>query len=187
MVQKKNSLRIIGGTWRSRRIQFVDHPEIRPTPDRVRETLFNWLSNSINGAKCLDVFAGSGALGFEAASRGASQVVLVDKDKSCIEMLLKQKQLLDAQQLEIVHQDGLQYLQQTTQQFDLVFLDPPFNSGLLRQALRFLSEGSIMAPKGFVYIESSVQETASTSLQKLHCLRDKVAGEVHYGLYEISK
>ena len=187
MAQKKNSLRIIGGTWRSRRIQFVDNPEIRPTPDRVRETLFNWLADLIIDARCLDLFAGSGALGFEAASRGASQVVLVDKDKPSAQMLDQQKKLLAAHQLEIVHQDALAYLQQASQQFDLVFLDPPFNSGLLENSLQFLIERQLVRVRGLIYAELSAQAKSTEILQGLHCIREKVAGQVKYVLLEVPK
>lgn len=187
MAQKKNSLRIIGGTWRSRRIQFVDNPEIRPTPDRVRETLFNWLSDSIANVRCLDLFAGSGALGFEAASRGADQVVLVDKDKTCTVMLDKQKQLLDAHQLEIVHQDALAYLQNIAQQFDLVFLDPPFNSDLLEQSLRILIERQLVPIGGLIYVEISAQANPNQVLQGLNRIREKTAGQVKYALFEVQK
>ncbi|MYB89254.1 MAG: methyltransferase, partial [Proteobacteria bacterium] len=110
MVPKRNSLRIVGGVWRSRRIQFADNPDIRPTPDRVRETLFNWLADKIEGARCLDLFAGSGALGFEAASRGASHVTQVDRNASVVAMLELQKQALQARQVDIVCQDALDYV-----------------------------------------------------------------------------
>ena len=184
MAQKKNNLRIISGTWRSRRIQIIDKPEIRPTPDRVRETLFNWLSNSIISSTCLDLFAGSGVLGFEAASRGAKHVVLVEKDKSCAEMLLKQKQILGATRLDVVHQDALTYLQNSKQEFDLVFLDPPFKSPLLQRALITLLERKILISRGLLYVEASSHSESPQSLQDFHCLREKVAGEVRYALYQ---
>jgi len=121
-------LRIIGGAWRSRQIKFSDSAIIRPTSDRVRETLFNWLSGKIANTICLDLFAGSGALGFEAASRGADHVTLVEVDAARVKMLYEQKQVLSAQQVTIVHQDALMYLQQTDQKFNLVFLVPLFLS-----------------------------------------------------------
>ena len=185
MVQKKNSLRIIGGTWRSRRIQFVDTPEIRPTSDRIRETLFNWLSAKIVGASCLDLFAGSGALGFEAASRGASDVIQVDVNAEIVAMLTKQKQLLAAQQIHIVQQDALAYLQQVEQKFDLVFLDPPFNSDLLKQALSILITRALVVPSGLIYIESSAQIKQPQCLDVLTRVREKMAGQVRYALYEV--
>lgn len=187
MVQNKNSLRIIGGAWRSRRIQFVDHPEIRPTPDRVRETLFNWLANKITGARCLDLFAGSGALGFEAASRGAAHVVLVDKDRSTTQMLEKQKHILEASQLEIVNSDALDYLQQIQQPFDVVFLDPPFSSDLLKKSLANLADGKALLAGGLIYIEDATHDKDLQCNQSLRCIREKVAGKVRYALLEIAK
>lgn len=185
MAQKKNSLRIIGGTWRSRRIQFVDIPEIRPTPDRVRETLFNWLETKIVGASCLDLFAGSGVLGFEAASRGASKVIQVDVNETIVAMLSQQKQLFTAQQIHILQQDALAYLQQVEQQFDVVFLDPPFNSNILQQALLILIERKLLAPSsGLVYIESSAQSIRPQCLDEFSSIHEKVAGQVHYALYQ---
>jgi 16S rRNA (guanine966-N2)-methyltransferase len=181
----KNSLRIIGGTWRSRRIQFLDNPDIRPTPDRVRETLFNWLAKKIDGASCLDLFAGSGALGFEAASRGASQVIQVDVDAATTEMLVTQKQVLDAQQIHIVQQDALAFLQQTEQAFDIIFLDPPFNTELLNQALSALIARKLVAPEGLIYMESAAQFIVPQCLDELTCRREKVAGQVRYALFEM--
>lgn len=185
LVGKKNSLRIIGGTWRSRRIQFADVAEIRPTPDRIRETLFNWLAEKIVGARCLDLFAGSGALGFEAASRGASHVTQVDSSATIVAMLAKQKQLLAAQQLAIVHQDALDFLQQTEQQFDVVFLDPPFASDCLKQILPILIARKLVVPSGLLYIESSVFSFASQHLEALSRRHEKQTGQVHYALYEL--
>ena len=157
MGRKRNSLRIIGGVWRSRRIQFADSPQIRPTPDRVRETLFNWLADRITGARCLDLFAGSGALGFEAASRGAGHVVQVDSDASVVAMLAKQKQALEAQQVDIVQQDALEYLDRVTQSFDIVFLDPPFGEALQQQVLSVLLARRLVSASGLVYVECPAQ------------------------------
>ena len=187
MAQKKNSLRIIGGIWRSRRIQFAEHPEIRPTPDRVRETLFNWIASSINNAVCLDLFAGSGALGFEAASRGAKQVILIEKDKACIEMLENQRQLLKAEQIEILPQDALTYLQQTDNKFNLVFLDPPFKSELLSQSLQVLIERNLLRDHGFVYIEIPAKANTIQAMQGLECVHEKTAGQVKYTLFQMQK
>ncbi len=179
-----NSLRIIGGAWRSRRIQFIDSPKIRPTPDRVRETLFNWLAPSISGTRCLDLFAGSGALGFEAMSRGADQVVLVEADPRIAAMLAKQKALFNAGGMEIKNQNALSYLQELGQQFDLIFLDPPFDSNLLEQALPMLLDQQILSENGQLYVESASQQIEPKSLASLSCIREKVSGEVRYALYE---
>lgn len=187
MAQKNNksSLRIIGGTWRSRRIQFLDNSDIRPTPDHVRETLFNWLATKIVGASCLDLFAGSGALGFEAVSRGASQVTQVDVDAATTKMLVTQKQVLDAQRIYIVQQDALTFLQQAEQAFNVIFLDPPFNTELLNQALSILITRKLVAPEGLIYMESAAQFIVPQCLDELTCVREKIAGQVHYALFEM--
>lgn len=184
MARKKNSLRIIGGAWRSRRIHFADTPEIRPTPDRVRETLFNWLADKITGARCLDLFAGSGALGFEAASRGAVHVVQVDHDALVVGMLAEQKRKLEARQIDIVQQDALDYVHQTAQPFDVVFLDPPFGTDLLQRVLPVLTARRLVSTSGLIYVESPAQGT-SNCLDSFHRIREKEAGQVRYELYAL--
>lgn len=196
----KNNLRIIGGRWRSRRIQFVDSPKIRPTPDRVRETLFNWLINDIDEAACLDLFAGSGALGFEAISRGASEAVLVEEDGRIASMLSEQKEQFNAETIEIKNQSALTYLQHVNRQFDIVFLDPPFDSDLLDKVIPLIIKQQLISDNGMLYVESPAvlkgdnsQNTRSGILAKrwpelllktLSCVREKVTGEVHYALYK---
>ena len=184
MARKKNSLRIIGGDWRSRRVQFAEVAGIRPTPDRVRETLFNWLSTRIIGARCLDLFAGSGALGFEAASRGANPVLLVDHNKAVTETLTRQKQALNAHQVQVIRQDALAFLQQTEQLFDTIFLDPPFNTDLLQQALSVLVTRALIAPSALLYTEFPVQSEPPQYLNDFRCIHEKIAGQVRYGLYQ---
>ena len=122
-------LRIVGGEWRGRRLPVLDQPGLRPTPDRVRETLFNWLAPLITGARCLDLFAGSGALGFEAASRGAGRVVMIEKSANVVRVLRENRLLLDARQVEVIHADAGPWLAGQAEPFDLVFLDPPFCRG----------------------------------------------------------
>ncbi|MFZ1575209.1 MAG: 16S rRNA (guanine(966)-N(2))-methyltransferase RsmD, partial [Chromatiaceae bacterium] len=124
-------LRIVGGEWRGRRLPVLDQPGLRPTPDRVRETLFNWLAPLIRGAWCLDLFAGSGALGFEAASRGADRVVMIEKLANVARVLHENKLLLDARQIEVIHTDAGPWLAGQAEPFNLVFLDPPFAEDLL--------------------------------------------------------
>lgn len=184
---KCNSLRIIGGTWRSRRIQFIDSPKIRPTPDRVRETLFNWLASNINGAICLDLFAGSGALGFEAISRGADQVVLVEEDARIAAILNEQKDQFNAQTIEIRNQNALTYLQNENQQYDVIFLDPPFDSDLLEKVIPTILKQQLLNTHGLLYVESAAQQKSTKNveilLETLSCIREKVSGEVRYALY----
>ena len=178
-----NSLRIIGGEWRSRKLQFIDSPKIRPTPDRVRETLFNWLANKIKGANCLDLFAGSGALGFESISRGAKHALLIENDEKIIAKLIQQKELFQAENITIKLQNALKFLQQGQQQFDVIFLDPPYASPLLEQTLPLVIEKQILSPHGCLYIETSSMQETLPDLNTLKCVREKIAGEVKYALY----
>ncbi len=179
-----NSLRIIGGVWRSRRIQFIDSPKIRPTPNRVRETLFNWLTADIRGAICLDLFAGSGALGFEAMSRGAAQVELVEADAQIAKTLVEQKNIFNADDLKINNQDALVYLRNTCQIFDLIFLDPPFASDLLEQVVLMIQKRQLISENGLLYVESPSQQEDLICLESFHCVREKITGEVRYALYK---
>ncbi|MFN3750005.1 MAG: 16S rRNA (guanine(966)-N(2))-methyltransferase RsmD [Thiobacillus sp.] len=146
-----NRVRIIGGQYRRRLLGFPDGAGLRPTPDRVRETLFNWLGQDLPGWRCLDLFAGSGALGFEAASRGAGRVVMIERDRAALAALEKSRADLGADAVEILHADALAWLGHNHDIFDLVFIDPPFDSGLARTALDAI--GTHLAPGGQVYVE----------------------------------
>ena len=155
----RNSVRIIGGTWRSRVIRFPDAsgPGLRPSPDRVRETLFNWLGQDLTGLACLDLFAGSGALGFEAASRGASGVVMVEAAPETAAALRANAKLLQAKSWRLVAGDALEFLRSHRGAhhdalFDVVFVDPPFGSGLIGRVLPLLP--ALLAPGARVYVES---------------------------------
>jgi 16S rRNA (guanine966-N2)-methyltransferase len=179
--QKKprtNQVRIIGGQWRRRGLHFPDAPGLRPTPDRVRETLFNWLGQRLDGLRCLDLFAGSGALGFEAASRGAREVVMVERDRSAYEALRKNRELLGASQVELVAADGLAWLAGARGQFDLIFLDPPFQAGLLPDAL--VRAATRLAPGGKIYAEFG----ARPDLDGWQVVREGRAGLSHFCLLE---
>ena len=153
-----NHVRIIGGKYRSRILRFPDRPELRPTPDRVRETLFNWLGQDLSGKACLDLFAGSGALGFEAAARGAAPVVMVERDRRAYEALRSNASLLGCE--GFVHlrcADALQFVRTAAETFDVVFLDPPFNSGLITAIIplipRLLRSGSALYVEGAEAVE----------------------------------
>ena len=175
------ALRIIGGQWRSRRLSFPMLPGLRPTPDRVRETLFNWLAPIVEGARCLDLFAGSGALGLEALSRGAAEVVFVEHDHRAAQALRNNLYKLDA--TERVHEaDALAWLQHTTSQpFDIVLLDPPFGLGLLNPVCALLAGGGWLAAGAMVYLES--EPDAPLQLPAgMAMVRDKRAGQVAYRL-----
>ena len=146
-------MRIIAGEWRRRRIYFDSSTELRPTTDAARETLFNWLQDRIEGAVCLDLFAGSGALGFEALSRGAGEVILVDSNHRCIKNLHQTAKELQTERCTIVHRDALVYLQRCNWKFDLVFLDPPYRSGLAVEALRKLDSTNSLNLDARIYLE----------------------------------
>ncbi len=181
-----NQLRIIGGEWRSRRLRFADAPGLRPTPDRVRETLFNWLAPDLPGARCLDLFAGSGALGFEAASRGAAGVVLVERAAGVVRRLRENAALLDAgARLRVVQADALRFLAGPPEPFDILFLDPPYGKDLIEPALRALERGWL-APGAVLYLEAerTLPEARLAGWLPRGCVitRRGTAGEVGYFL-----
>lgn len=178
-----NKLKIIGGEWRSRVITFADIPELRPTPARVRETLFNWLQQDLVARRCLDLFAGSGALGFEAASRGAKAVTQVEKDPTACKHLLHNASLLDAKQVQVVCQDVVQFLQQGASCYDVIFLDPPFKSNLAVPVCQLIQAQQWLAPRGLCYIETPAQFDLSGLPQQWRGLKHKTAGDVGYHLF----
>jgi 16S rRNA (guanine(966)-N(2))-methyltransferase RsmD len=155
----RNRVRIIGGLWRSRNVTFIPHPDLRPTPDRVRETLFNWLGQDLTGKICLDLFAGSGALGFEAASRGAQRVVLVESDAAAYRKLAENAALLGADKIEMKAADALEFLRSDRGVYDVVFLDPPFRSDMLPAVLALLP--SRLASRAMVHIEVPLHQEAN--------------------------
>ncbi|TVQ94874.1 MAG: 16S rRNA (guanine(966)-N(2))-methyltransferase RsmD [Chromatiaceae bacterium] len=177
-------LRIIGGCWRGRRLPVPAgaHPGLRPTPDRVRETLFNWVAPTIAGSRVLDAFAGTGALGFEAASRGAAEVLLIEQVPALAAGLRAAAAQLQATALQVICADSLHWLARgPAQPFDLVMLDPPFGQGLLAPALAALSAGWLTAG-GVVYLELGVQERLPPLPVGWRLQRDKRAGQVRYVL-----
>ena len=178
------SLRIIGGKWRGRKLQFPEVEGIRPTPDRVRETLFNWLMAQIHGARCLDLFAGSGAVGFEALSRGAGEVVMVEQEARVVRYLRQSGELLGSEHLSVIQGDALRYLQGPATPFDIVFLDPPFRRDLLAPCLQALQSADWLAPGALIYIEVE-KELAELNLPPAWELRKhKVSGQVAYHLVQ---
>jgi 16S rRNA (guanine966-N2)-methyltransferase len=152
----RNRLRIIGGEWRSRVVSFADIPDIRPTPDRVRETLFNWLQGSIVGAKCLDLFAGSGVLSFEALSRGAASVLALELDPKAAAVIRDNASQLKTVNLQFIQKNALDWLRanNSNQQFDVVFVDPPFAAGLYESCFGLLQQNGLLAPAALVYVEA---------------------------------
>jgi 16S rRNA (guanine966-N2)-methyltransferase len=183
----KNKLRIIGGDWRSRQLNFVDAPGLRPTPARVRETVFNWLQYDIYGKKCLDLYAGSGALGFEAASRGAKSVVQVESNAHACRSLKDNVVALSANSITILQSDVLRYLESDALVFDVVFLDPPFGQNLVIQTCRLLEENGWLAKHAKIYVETErfFDWTCGASMpENWRLLKSKTAGEVGYHLFE---
>jgi 16S rRNA (guanine966-N2)-methyltransferase len=175
-------IRIVGGTWRSRRIPVPHAPGLRPTPDRVRETLFNWLQGIIVGARCLDLFAGSGALGFEAASRGAAAVTLVERDPRVAAHLRDVVRTLDAAQVAVVNRDAFSFLEQASETYDLVFLDPPFGQDLLPRACRELEARGLLAAGARIYLEAEIALGTPPLPENWEIVRGGSAGEVGYHL-----
>lgn len=177
-------LRIIGGTWRGRRLPVPDLPGLRPTPDRVRETLFNWLAAEVPGSRCLDLFAGTGALGLEAASRGADMVTLVERAGAAVAHLRRSVELLGASRVTVVQADARAWLRRAAgagaPPFDIAFLDPPYDRGLLRPTLEALAAAGCLAPDARVYLEDRNPDLPLPPGWDL--IRSGHAGQVHFGL-----
>jgi 16S rRNA (guanine966-N2)-methyltransferase len=174
-----HEVRIIGGQWKRTRLPVADKPGLRPTPDRVRETLFNWLGQDLSGWRCLDAFAGTGALGFEAASRGAKEVLLVEQDTALVLQLKRIQTQLQASATQVVRGDGIAALRQReAASLDAIFIDPPFDSVLFDAALQ--AAGSAVAGDGFVYLEAPTQwSDAQLEGAGLTVYRHLKAGAVH--------
>jgi len=187
-VKNPNSFRIIAGKWRSRRLSFPeDVDSLRPTTDRVRETLFNWLHQKIIGARCLDLFAGSGALAFEAASRGAALVTAIDASPKATDAIRRNSRLLDSNQIAIHTADALQWLDrhQTDKPFDVIFLDPPYNLQLLPDCIARLQKDGFTRPGTTIYVEADTSLEALEKPAHWTLTRSKKAGQVRYGVYEV--
>ena len=174
---RPNTVRIIGGLWRSRLIEFPDAADLRPTPDRVRETLFNWLGQDLTGMACLDLFAGSGALGFEALSRGAASVVMVEKHPAALRALRENARKLGAANLTLIRGDALEFAGGARSRFDVVFVDPPYRAGTQVAALGVVR--GLLAEGGRVYLES---DTAFEAPRGWTIFRRARAGNVHFHL-----
>jgi 16S rRNA (guanine966-N2)-methyltransferase len=174
---QRNRVRIIGGAWRSRLIAFPARRDLRPTPDRVRETLFNWLGQDLSGAVCLDLFAGSGALGFEAASRGSRRVVMVESDAETFRALQASRELLKAGAVELARADALEFLRSDAGRYDIVFVDPPFRSDYWRRVAPLLLP--CLGPGALVYYESAPGREPAPEWE---VQRQGRAGQVEYQL-----
>lgn len=178
--------RIIGGRWRGRKIHFDDAQGLRPSTDRIRETVFNWLQSYVVGSHCLDCFAGSGVLGFEALSRGAVDVVFVELNRHTANRLRENSRTLQAEAI-IQNQDLMKWLtaaDRSADSFDLVFLDPPFQSGLLETSCRLLNDSGCLHEDAIIYVEQAVGDSTVIP-QDWHCVKEKTAGQVWFRLFQV--
>ena len=179
----KGSIRIIAGKHRGRKLPVIMADGLRPTTDRVKETVFNWLMPYVQNSECLDCFAGAGSLGFEALSRGAESVTFVELNKSAANQLKSNKALLKANNIQVFNQDVLVYLESCNNIFDLVFIDPPFRQGLVASVANILCDGKLK-DNAIIYIETEVELTEAGIPANWHLLKEKAAGQVSYRLYQ---
>ncbi|HFZ8994639.1 TPA: 16S rRNA (guanine(966)-N(2))-methyltransferase [Citrobacter freundii] len=177
-------IRIIGGQWRGRKLPVPDSPGLRPTTDRVRETLFNWLAPVIVDARCLDCFAGSGALGLEALSRYATSATLLEMDRAVAQQLQKNLATLRAGNGHVSNTNTLTFLTQPGTPHDVVFVDPPFRKGLLEETLNLLEARGWLSDDAYIYVESEVENGLPPVPVNWSLLREKIAGQVAYRLYQ---
>jgi 16S rRNA (guanine966-N2)-methyltransferase len=181
---KSSHLRIIGGKWRSRKLQFQEAEGLRPTTDRIRETVFNWLSPYIYDARCLDVFSGSGALGLESLSRGASNAIFLEKNKYAAQSIKQNLSLLQANNGQVFHTDSLDWLNMPNgQTFDIVFLDPPFHKGLISPCCQLLEQNGWLEDHAKIYIEMEAGQTINNLPASWCLLKEKQGGQVQFKLY----
>jgi 16S rRNA (guanine966-N2)-methyltransferase len=178
-------IRIIGGRWRSRKLPVLASEGLRPTPDRVRETLFNWLAPTLPGARCLDLFAGSGALCLEALSRGAAEVVMVEKAPAVAARLRENLERLKAKRARVENTDATVFLARAVEPFDIIFLDPPFASDLIAHCARLIAERGWAVPGGLVYIEAPSGMDPLPLPADWQLIRSKKAGQVGYHLARV--
>lgn len=175
----RGKVRIIGGEWRGRKLAVPEKQGLRPTPDRVRETLFNWLQWQVPASRCLDLFAGTGALGVEAASRGAKQVVLVEKDRNIADGLRQQLAPFASEKVKVIQADALQYLQKSPiEPFNIVFLDPPFQQNLLAPCCELLESTGWLAPNALIYLEAEIELQALILPKSWTVIKQQRAGQV---------
>ncbi|WP_044169944.1 16S rRNA (guanine(966)-N(2))-methyltransferase RsmD [Candidatus Pantoea carbekii] len=183
---KSGNIYIISGQWKGRKLPVPNNANVRPTANRVRETLFNWLAPYIQQSRCLDCFAGSGALGLEALSRYADLVTFLELKRSIAHLLMQNLKKLCALQAKVIETNTLQFLSQTKQvsQYDIVFIDPPFRKGLTEKTIRLLEETGWLANNAWIYVESEVENSQLHTPNNWHQHRKKIAGQVVYYLYK---
>ncbi|WP_369308728.1 16S rRNA (guanine(966)-N(2))-methyltransferase [Providencia rettgeri] len=176
-------IRIIGGKWRGRKLPVRDSEGLRPTTDRIKETLFNWLMPVIRDARCLDCFAGSGSLGFEALSRFAQNVTFIELDKQNSQLLIENKARLQADDATVITNSSLTVLSQLGTPFDVVFIDPPFRKGLLNETIQLLEKNQWLADESWIYVESEAESSLTDIPANWQLHREKIAGQVAYRLF----
>lgn len=176
-------IRIIGGKWRGRKLPVRDSEGLRPTTDRIKETLFNWLMPVIRDARCLDCFAGSGSLGFEALSRFAQNVTFIELDKQNSQLLTENKARLQAEDATVINNSSLTILSQQGSPFDVVFIDPPFRKGLLTETIQLLEKNQWLADESWIYVESEAESPLTNLPANWQLHREKIAGQVAYRLF----
>ena len=181
----QGKIRLIGGKWRSRKLDVLEADNLRPTPNRIRETLFNWLSPYVSGAVCLDLYAGTGALGFEALSRGAASVIMVDHNRDVVFNLQKQAQKLGTIAAEIANSDVMSWLTQCQQSFDIVFIDPPYQSRLLEPTIDKLINCSCLKQASLLYVESD--SNIDINNNHVEMIKSGNAGKVEFQLLSSKK
>ena len=182
--RREGFVRIISGRWRGRKLPVHDVEGLRPTTDRVKETVFNWLAPDLYEARCLDLFTGSGSLSFEALSRGAASVTMLELDKKAAEQLEKNRQAIGADNAQIHQADCLQFLSQPGTPFDIVFIDPPFRKNLLQEVIDRLENNGWLAPNAIIYIEAEKELGELEIPPPWHLHKEKTAGQVCYRLFE---
>lgn len=184
---QSKGIRIIAGQWRGRRLPVLELAGLRPSGDRLRETLFNWLQMELRGASCLDLFAGTGALGFEAASRGVATVLMLEKHPQAVQQLEENKRKLKADNITVMQADTISWLEQERgEAFDIIFLDPPFSENWQQSVLKKLLASKLLASGGLVYVESSVSNQRPKALVGLQEIKHKHVAQVRMQLFEFS-
>ena len=178
------TLRVIGGRWRGRKLTVLDSEGLRPTPSRVRETLFNWLQFSLSGANCLDLFAGTGALGLEAASRGVEKITLVEFNTGTAEQLSKNCQQLGADNYQLVNKDAVTFLSGDQDQYDIVFIDPPYELGIWSEIAEQLVSQDCLSLNALIYVEYPITAIKPSLPSKWQLIKEKKAGGVNYCLFK---
>ncbi|ACV27973.1 16S rRNA (guanine(966)-N(2))-methyltransferase RsmD [Kangiella koreensis] len=183
--KKVGQFRVIGGRWKGRKLRFIEVEGLRPSLDRIRETLFNWLQNEIHGANCLDLFAGSGAIGIEALSRGASEASFVELNRKAFHQLEENLGLVNADNAYVMHGDAFDFIQSNQKSFDIIFLDPPFHKGIAQKVIEQLDAAEWLKPETLIYIE--VEQGLELNVPENWTeLKDKKAGQLQYKLFAVT-